>query len=55
MMFWDPHHKEKTVMFSKIVNDIAKREHTDIIVVKIYIHYCFEVTEQSYFGLKELI
>lgn len=46
MMFLShPHHKEKIVMFSKIVNDIAKREYTDFRVVKIYLHYSFEVIE----------
>lgn len=48
MMFLsDPHHKEKIEMFSKVVNDIAKREYTDIRVVKIYLHYSFEVIKQS--------
>lgn len=47
MVLSDPHHTEKIVMFSKIINDITKGEYTDIRVVKIYLHHSFEVTEQS--------
>lgn len=55
MFLSDPHHKEKIVMFFKIVIDTLMREYTYIRVIKIYLHYSFEVIEQSYYRLKELI
>lgn len=47
MVLSDPHHKEKIELFFIIVYDIANREYTDIRVVKIDLHYSFELIEQS--------